>query len=123
MIRVNWRPPAVAGYYKIRKILFFTVCDVCLTGQVCDINDGRCCEANDSMCQICPPYHIQTADGCEYCGSCEERLFRRVDRLLGNYSTGGGDGVATDKSKKRLDKTEIDVNKYVLQTGFNSNFA
>ena len=80
----------------------------CPTGQVCDISNGKCCDPGDSTCQICPPYHIRTADGCEYCGPCEERLFKRVDKLLGNYSTGGdGEGIATDESKKRLNNTEI----------------
>ncbi|XP_028412186.1 laminin subunit alpha-like, partial [Dendronephthya gigantea] len=87
----------------------------CPTGQVCDINDGRCCEANDPTCQICPPYHIRTADGCEYCGPCEERLFKRVDRMLGNYSTSGGDGVATDESRKRLNKIEIDIKNLTVR--------
>lgn len=88
---------------------FFAACN-CPTGQVCDVNDGKCCEPNDPKCDICPPYHIRTAGGCEYCGQCEEKLFKRVDKMLGNYST-DGTGVATEESKERLNKIEIDLKK------------
>lgn len=89
--------------------LFFAACN-CPTGQVCDVNDGKCCEPNDPKCKICPAYHIRTSDGCEYCGPCEERLFKRVDKMLGKYST-NDTGVATEESKKRLNKTEKDLKK------------
>ena len=93
----------------LNLLCYFLIACNCPTGKVCDINNGKCCDPGDSTCQICPLYHIRTADGiCEYCGPCEERLFKRVDKLLGNYSTGGdGEGIATDESKKRLNNTQI----------------